>query len=110
MEKRRLQLRVHGGRHSRPQAPQAPQAHKYKDGSNMTQPHYKLPYTQYSFQENLSTNMLEVLENGLVTHEIPMNLIKFFKYGMDDFIKYPQYRHKVKTIYSLSGDHVQVNM
>ena len=53
---------------------------------------------------------MEVLENGLVTHEIPMNLIKFFKYGLDDFIKYPAYRHKVKTIYSLSGDHVQVNM
>ena len=76
-----------------------------RTGDNMT-----LPYTHYAFQENVSTNMMEILENGLVAHEVPMNLIKFLKYGIDDFIKYPAYRRKVKTIYSLSGDHVQVNI
>jgi len=58
----------------------------------------EVSYTQYSFQENVSTNMLEVLENGLVTHEIPMHLIKFFKYGLESFLKYPAYRRRVKNV------------
>jgi hypothetical protein len=59
-----------------------------KDGSKM-----------YSFRENLTTNTMEILQHGLVIHEISMNIIKYrSKNGLDDFIKYPLTRRKVHNI------------
>jgi len=53
----------------------------------------------YSFRENLTTNTMEILVNGLVIHEISMNIIKYrSKNGLDDFIKYPLTRRKVHNI------------
>jgi len=52
----------------------------------------------YSFRENLTTDSMDILVNGYVEYSIPMVVLKHFKFGFDDFIKYPEIRRRIFDI------------